>query len=285
MSRQTTAVGIRILAGKNAKEFSQVYKQAIKESKDAIIENDLYEAFKSGSIDAVQKAVGLEQFSAKMSEVVSPVTSAFIAGSKQAFKELPTRVGQKARSIDLMSPFVKQYINNHSANLVTNITEETRIALKDAIRKMMRSGASYRAMANDIQKFIGLTIPQQNKLEKLRSTLINNKLNQEQVDSALGKQWRIMIKARAETIGRTESFNAIGAGRQGMWSQLAKDGVIELETKRIWYTSKDERECEICASLHNQKKGINEPFVADNGLSVMAPAAHPNCRCTVVLDI
>ena len=146
-------------------------------------------------------------------------------------------------------------------------------------------GKSYKSAAREIRAMIGLTLPQQQALNNLKGSLVKQGLNQDAIQSTTEKRIKTMIRDRADTIARTETFAAISQGRQELWQQLKEEGVIEPTTQRVWLTANDERECHICKPMNNQKQLLDAYFETGNGEQIDAPPAHPNCRCTVILDL
>lgn len=78
---------------------------------------------------------------------------------------------------------------------------------------------------------------------------------------------------RSFMIARTETTNA---ANMGSMSAAQRAG---MKTK-TWYAAVDERVCPMCGELHMMKVPIDEAF--PNG--VLAPSAHPNCRCTLLFE-
>lgn len=79
------------------------------------------------------------------------------------------------------------------------------------------------------------------------------------------KKWRL------NTIARTEVLRASNAGRLEAYK---KSGVV---AGKEWLTAEDDRTCPICSSLDGERRKLDEPF----SIGVLAPPAHPNCRCTI----
>jgi len=101
----------------------------------------------------------------------------------------------------------------------------------------------------------------------------------DQLKESLGEQ----AGARAERIARTETSNAVNAGRQEVWSEA---GV----TRNRWRLAPGA--CPICQALVALSGGevdIGEPFVTAGTqlatftpkMDITRPPAHPNCRCSM----
>lgn len=79
------------------------------------------------------------------------------------------------------------------------------------------------------------------------------------------KKWRL------NTIARTEVLRASNAGRLEAYK---KSRVV---SGKEWLTAEDDRTCPICSSLDGERRKLDDSF----SIGVMAPPAHPNCRCTI----
>jgi hypothetical protein len=79
--------------------------------------------------------------------------------------------------------------------------------------------------------------------------------------------------ARAEMIAVTETTRAYAEGNEIGADEIRRAG-IELNT--IWLTNADDLVCDICAPLHNKKRG--------DGWTDLPPA-HVNCRCGIAHEI
>jgi hypothetical protein len=49
-----------------------------------------------------------------------------------------------------------------------------------------------------------------------------------------------------------------------------------------WRTANDEKVCEICGPLHEERRDLDESFGEDSfGEEMFAPPAHISCRCWI----
>ncbi|MBN2002807.1 MAG: phage portal protein [Anaerolineae bacterium] len=87
----------------------------------------------------------------------------------------------------------------------------------------------------------------------------------------------ISSPVRAEIIAQTEPTNAYAAGNIAAWRQAEDE--LGLEITQVWNTANDDLVCPICGPLNQQEKPIGQPFTATGNASILAPAAHPRCRC------
>ena len=92
------------------------------------------------------------------------------------------------------------------------------------------------------------------------------------------------VRLRAMTIARTELAFASSGGQEEVWSEGAKQQVINLSTmKRKWIATFDGRTCAICIARGKPAPiPFGKSFAYGKFIGQNAPA-HPNCRCTVGL--
>ena len=94
--------------------------------------------------------------------------------------------------------------------------------------------------------------------------------------------------ARAERIAVTEVTNALALGTEAA-GQAAKDTYPGVNVEKVWHTAADDLVCPICAPLNNQTAPLDGYFTVPTGphagTIIKSPAAHPNCRCTISLQI
>ena len=168
----------------------------------------------------------------------------------------------------------------HSADLVKQITEETRAGLAETIYQGIKNGLDMQKLgreirpdllANDIgtklDMFAGLNSQRIQSCLKYEEQLISEGRDAKQVESMLETFAKKQLKDRGETIARTETAKAYTEGSKFQAQRL---GASE---KRI---IAGPNECEICQE--NAAVGwisVDEDF--PNG----DVPTHPNCKCAV----
>lgn len=90
--------------------------------------------------------------------------------------------------------------------------------------------------------------------------------------------------ARADTIARTESMRAANEGQQQAWDQAVEAGLLTGNEQQVWIVTPDDRLCPICEPLDGELADLDGTWNAD-GEDIDGPPAHPNCRCTVGLQL
>lgn len=225
---------------------------------------------------------------------------------------LRTAAGQPClMAFDRIAAEAVAWAEEHAAALVTSVTAETREGLRRAISRAFSEGIAPRESAGIIRQIVGLRPDQVDAVLNVRKRLLDAQaratasgrtisvkvpgvprgvritpagLPPERVSAILDKYAKRQLRQRALLIARTETIAASNAGQQLQWAQAVRDGLLRGNEKQRWVVAFDERLCKVCRALHGQKVPLGQPFISING-PVVAPPAHPNCRCSVVLDI
>jgi len=186
----------------------------------------------------------------------------------------------------------KIYAQSQSANLITNITAETKSAVRTIMSEAFRDkGIPPAQTARMIREVVGLTPQQAASVLKLRNRLVENPgklvyagktpirvpangISADRLDRALEAYGSRLRNSRALTIARTETIATANEGQRQLWLYRQKQGDLTGRERRKWITSFGA--CPICAGLNGTLTTITEPFAP----GVMGPPAHPRCRCT-----
>jgi predicted ABC-type ATPase len=220
------------------------------------------------------------------------------------------------------TPAGKQWAENKSARLITNIAEDTRANLQDIIGGTTGKGGR-QAMMNmlgevletapslgDLAEFgerlapsvAGLTLPQHNAVLNRGRTVFAEAVAAgktteqalEAVEREASKYGKKLREHRTRVISRTEMMEASNQGKMVAARQAAEAGMFNPQRAgRQWITSSFEV-CQICEPLHGKvvafEGGSFNAAYPRGGNWVVEPRdlppAHPNCRCTwtVVYD-
>lgn len=253
-------------------------------------------------------------------DVIGDINEAIIASGRQTISIIPPgSLADKAIfNYNILNPVTTDYIRTYNLNLVHKISENTRDAIKVAIRNDHIAGNNPRSTARVFRDTVGLTPRQEmavNNYEKglteLDSTTLNRALRDKKYDatirqaisnkSSLSKtQINQMVASyrsryitfRAETIARTESLRAISIGEYTSVIQGVDDGTIDPTlVRRFWIYKDDKRtrnEHRSIPSLNPEGVLVDQPFQTPLGplLFPRDPAGSAantiQCRCIVV---
>jgi hypothetical protein len=156
-------------------------------------------------------------------------------------------------------------------SLVRDLTATQLTAMGETIAQALEAGKRPLDIANRLREVTMLDSNRLKTYNNLEEYLKSQGLSPEALDKALAREKEKLLKARRETIARTEGSKAVSEARD-----------IEATTRgakyKGWSVENDERLCEICSG--NEADGIipiDEAFSSGS----LTPPAHPNCRCAV----
>lgn len=186
-------------------------------------------------------------------------------------------------AFDRTRPESAAWARTESANLVREITEGQRQAIRDVIVFGQEQGLSPVDTARRIQQTVGLTSQQAGWVSNFHTRQVTagiaSGLSLEQAvaaaNGATARYQQQIHRYRAMTIARTEIMRANSQGRQAAWGQGLQGGWISPTAQKEWIAEMDA--CEICAPINGTRVGVNALF------PIGEPPAHPNCRCDVLL--
>jgi len=185
------------------------------------------------------------------------------------------------------APAAVHFAATRSAQLVREVTDETKRALRKTIGLAIQEGRPPLEAAKQIRSMVGLTMRQALAVEAVRAR---------EGDAAAEKARERAMKRRALTIARTETIHAANSGQQEMWVEGEHAGLFDRATaKRVWIVTPDDSLCPYCTTLDGMTVELDQQFDpgtierADGSLvtlnPVLVPPLHPNCRCAIGLEI
>jgi hypothetical protein len=243
-------------------------------------------------------------------------TATVADGGASAVAVLPSALASQA-TFEVVNPYVSAWINNYRPQLIREITDTTREAIHQTIMDGLRDKKHSTAVARSVREIVGLTAQQASAVNNYRAQLEaqsnlqgmtpatqrliglrdqktvarhlrEGHLTQERIDAMVGRYRDNLIKLRANTIARTESFRAMNEGRQLAWEQFARDGLMEeSKMRRYWVTARDDRvrpEHRAIPRMNPEGVGLKEPFRTPSGLVMNAPL-DVACRCVVIMRL
>lgn len=189
-----------------------------------------------------------------------------------------------AGAFDVTNPYVTEWIRAHSAELVTEIGDASRQAIRDLVADLVArsyvEGIPAQTLGRMIRQSIGLTSRQARAVANMRARMVADGKKAEVIDKAVERYAARLLRRRAEMIARTEIIKAETQGQLALWKQQAEAGNIDGRLAGIrWIVTEDDRLCEDCLELDEVVVGLGESFPG----GVEGSPLHPNCRCTVAL--
>lgn len=254
--------------------------RAVAALQGGIVLAQVQRALNRGDLVAAEAAIPWEQAAITLGTVITEqVRDVVEHTAKASIQRLPPRVGLALR-FDLLNPRAVEWVRSHSAELVRQVSDETKIAIRRVIERAFLEEMPPEEAARHIRSLVGLTERQATAVDNLRRRLIEEGRSPKRVQAMTETYTRRLIRERARNIARTEMIRASSAGQQEVWRQAADQGLIDPTTaRREWIVTPDDRLCPVCAPLDGKTVGLDEEFAP----GVLHPPLHPSCRCATAL--
>ena len=286
-----------------------LFRVAVERMRQGISFAAIERAMKAGSVPEVEDALPWDIFESTMSECTELLYNLVLEGGDVSTPEFrrffveqqgvalvrkasvspeeAKRIisGQEADvgldlSFNMRNPKAIQWALEESSTLITQITIESRLAIRNIISNAFAVGGHPYETAKTIKNYIGLTDRDAKAALSLEQRLLASGLSKEKVAAAVEKYRNKKLLERAKLIARTETIASANAGQQLHWKDMQNKGYLdEEEIVREWIATPDDRMCEECAALDGTTAPLNGTFPG----GVKQPPLHPDCRCAVGL--
>lgn len=278
------------LADAAAPAVRRAFLDAIQKVRGTVKEAELRAALETGNVDAVMRALDLDQkvADALAAEMQTRLEDEFIQAGRAAVEQsLPKEIAASIR-FDPTNPQSVAFLRQYDFGLIRQVTQETRDAVRTVVQSAFEAGGHPREQAKAIREFIGLTDRQAQAVLNYRAALVEEERPADQVERMVARYQQRLLKLRATTISRTETIRAANAGQQAAWRQAADQQLLNrVTTRRQWLVVIDDRLCPFCAAIPLLNPGgvsLDQSFASPLG-PVDYPPLHPNCRCAMSLAV
>lgn len=174
-------------------------------------------------------------------------------------------IAKQAEGFDPMTTAAMSWAEDHTAELVTLITDETVDAIKAFVKDALDRGESMQRVARELRSLVGLTEPHMLAVSNRMAELIDEGLPTTRIESLVERYSNKLHRYRANMIARTESGFALEEG--------VVEGYDQMGVKKLRWIA-DEDACDYCKEQDGNVYSIDEA----HGLH----PAHPQCECTWV---
>lgn len=258
-------------------------EKTVEETKNKVNESEMIDGINANDQYKIVASIPFDDFDKGINEIENIVKIAFVNAGKGMIIYLPVKY--RDFKFDSATPRAIDYVKRRGADLVVEIGENTRNAIRIEIDKALKEGLSVDVTAKNIKNLIGLTERQAGAVTNFRKKMIASDVSQSRIDSYSKKYAERLLKYRAENIARTELMTAANQGHLEMINQLVDQGlVVADEVVRVWIVTLDDRLCKYCEPMNNQTTTINGFFNSGLG-QLISPPLHPQCRCTTGIEI
>lgn len=187
--------------------------------------------------------------------------------------------GPSSAVFQQVNPWAVEWAKQKSATLVAGIVSVTREALRQKIARGFTAGIPPRILAKELKQLVGLAPQQVDTLDTLRGRLTESGLSTAVVDKRVEFAAAKALRARVESIARTETMAAANGGQVVAWQISRSHGLLSSNLVKEWIVTPDDRLCPTCEPLGGEQVALDQQFSA----GVMNPPLHPQCRCAVGL--
>lgn len=261
----------------------------------------LERAIALGSMAGILEALRIEQLRGELAVledvVLEGVRQAGIAEARSLQRQIDIAI-----RFDLTDPRSVEFIRNHGAALVRDVSDETRRGIQTVISRGFQQGLAPPQMARMIRNRIGLTHSQAEIVANYEAALraavrgdlsfdaLNTRftlnpvrgaggLVESRIEAAVRQYEGRMLARRAQVIAHNETMKAAAAGKRELWNQLRDSGALAKDQQREWLTAEDSDVCSICEPLDGVRVGLDEPFPG----GFEGTDGHIGCRCDTAL--
>jgi len=266
---------------KSKKQFTD----AIEGMRNSSRLKDLQIALEQGNIDSVYRALGINQLDKRLAPLVDTLRDAYNKAAISSIDILPKGMQEELR-FDIFNPRAVDYARQRSAQLVSQVSEVTRQGIQRIITEGVEEGLTIGQQSKRIKELLALTPRQVSAVENFKAMLQAEGRKPAQVKRMVERYRQRQLKFRATRIARTETISAVNAGQEEVWSQAIDQGLLDMDARKFWVVTPDDKLCTICAPIpDDNSKGvpIGGTFETSEGM-LEGPPAHPNCRCALSLE-
>lgn len=180
---------------------------------------------------------------------------------------------------DGANPFAIVEARENAARMVTQVTAETRKAIRTIVSRSFTEGIPPREAAQLIRPLIGLTDAHARAVLARRRDLIASGVSRATAAKDALRYSSKLLKYRSVLIARTEIMTASNAGEIASWREAQRLGLMGRADK-LWIVTPDDRLCPKCRPMDGIVVPLDAKFPTPFG-RVDGPPMHPNCRCAV----
>lgn len=252
----------------------------------SITYKELRQAILNGYMDEETLSAWQQDYSVYVNKYMAP---AWYKAMEAAASDLSI-AGESFR-YDPMWTGITDWVRDHTAQFVTNASNEQKQAISALVARAYNSGQDADELSRAIRPCIGLTqrqaIANQKYYENKKKEFLKNEPNlsekkaEERAREEAAKYAERQHRYRAQVIVETEMAYAYNEGHYQSIKMAQAQGLLG-EVHKKWCTAADELVCGYCGSLEGTEIDVDDKFRVTNGKKtawVLYPPAHPSCRC------
>jgi hypothetical protein len=265
------------ISGRNEKKMRQILLEAAKVSSVAVTSKALAGPMEIGDAITIELLIDWSKFDDHLEDYKSILAKTLYESGEATARWLSEGLKTKVR-FDMVDPYAVEWINQHAAELVRYIDNNSKQAIREIIRDGFQQGITPDQMAKRIQQHIGLDPQRSRALAKYRSSLLEGGVPPGEVNRLAEKFSKRLLKARSLGIAINESLEASARGQFESTKQAVARGVIdpnEWEGYRI--VTPDDRLCPTCSYKRGETRSLPDGRYSSTGRQ--EAKVHNSCRC------
>jgi HK97 family phage portal protein len=263
----------------------KAFMEAVKKTRQAIDEKALTAALNKNSpyeaeLEIPWERLGIHSLEEDFLELLSDVHASAARATRIPDRQA-TAPKEKWAQLELPLEDSDEWAELRVAALIREIGDETKEAIRQIINRRFTDDefTTLRAV-RAIMSRVGLTRRLELAAEKVVADALAKDVPLDEAIALGEKKARFLHRFRAKMIARTEGIRAASGGQESVWREAVNRGILQPQQEQFWIVTPDDRlDEEVCAPMEGQRRRIGEAFTTGTGGMVMAPPAHPNCRC------
>lgn len=293
-------------------DIRAAFLAAIQDVVDNAVLDEVIAAIERGDAEAAFRALNMDEVA--MRPLVVSLEQSFERGGVLKGLTFPRRLntsnGLAVFRFDVRNARAEKWLREHSSELVSRITDDTRVIVRNALTVGMEQGRNPRSVALDIVGrvdpttgrrvggSVGLTKGQDawarsaaNRLRDLDAAYFGMELrdkrfdrtvqaaidsgkplSQDTINKLVNRYRDNALKFRGESIGRTEAIQSLNRSEWEATKQAVDLGATsESAVQREWDSAGDGRVRPSHKRMNGQRRGLDDPFISPSGDRLMFP--------------
>lgn len=309
MAKQSRTAFLRELKKLNPL-LADAFEAAIQDVRSTAQMEAIEAAIARNDLDGVFQALRLgPEFFAPLD---AQIENAFRSGAIWQLSQMPKKIGPEGALLvvrfDQRNPRAERWTRKRAGNLITEITQDQRTLVREAILAGINEGRGTGKIALDLvgrmegnQRkggLIGLHSSQAEAVRRARGELSGGglrdylrrkdaperafvrrvaerggELTEDQAERIAQKYASKLLRDRGRTIARTEAHNAFSAGRNEAVQQMVESGQVPATAvKLVWQATPSERTRHSHMEMNGQEVPYGMPFTSPvTGAQLMFP--------------
>jgi hypothetical protein len=293
--------------------LQRAFLDSIYNLRDAAHIDQIIRMLENGDVDGALRAVGIDPVAFRPFD--KSLTAAYEAGGEATAALVPVvKDADGFRSVfqfSVRNPEAESWIRDYSGNLIREIVDDQRTAVRNFLAAGLAEGSNPRTTALDLVGrlnkatgnreggVIGLTSSQEEWVRNYAAELASDDpsqaltrelrdkrfdrvvaraasegrpLTQAEIDPMVRAYKTRALRLRGETIARKETITALhSAQEQAMQQAVSNGNVDKTAVTYIWRTAHDSRVRETHQPMDGQVRRMGQPFITGSGARLRFP--------------